>query len=348
LDVFPVFYNVLTSDYCGLLALPIDWSVEWEAPARIYQRCLPEVFRHINAVTNGQEELLAIINNTRPEVTDMWEPVHIETATGAFDYEKEILEGVGFSSVLVAQDFQRAMGLGKFNGPSGYYDEVGLEYLWKYVDNTLSRVPRNRMYLGWMTTTTHTPFQILPEWLDENYQPFINDNGWDSVDDWLNALRWTDDKVKEIILGFRERGIENETLFLMYDPCAAQSKSSHGDHGFPFIGEYQTTIENPHNEAYQIPLMIYNPLIKNPKKKTVEGNFYSLSIPTTILDLMAHTHSFPQKAQRDLARRFARNYEFAQSLLRPVQETIRFFFVHPGGTRWVLDNGRNLRVFSPV
>jgi hypothetical protein len=91
-------------------------------------------------------------------------------------------------------------------------------------------------------------------------------------------------------------------------------------------------------------MMIYNPRIKNPEKRTVEGNFYSLSLPTTILDLMVHTNSLAQPAQQDLALRFAQNYEFAQSLLRPVNETIRFFFVHPGGTKWVLDNSRNLRV----
>lgn len=120
--------------------------------------------------------------------------------------------------------------------------------------------------------------------------------------------------------------------------------SSHGDHGFPFHGEWATPIENPHNEAYRIPLMIYNPKIKNPKKKKVPGDFYSLSLPTTVLDLMVHTNSFAQTQQQTLARRFAENYEFAQSLLRPVKETIRFYFVHPGGTQWVLDNSRNLRV----
>jgi len=91
-------------------------------------------------------------------------------------------------------------------------------------------------------------------------------------------------------------------------------------------------------------MMIYNPRIRNPETRKVKGNFYSLSIPTTILDLMVHTKSFTQIAQQELALRFAQNYEFAQSLLRPVKETIRFFLVHPGGTRWVLDNSRNLRV----
>jgi hypothetical protein len=90
--------------------------------------------------------------------------------------------------------------------------------------------------------------------------------------------------------------------------------------------------------------MIYNPNIKNPTKKKVEGNFYQLSVPTTVLDLMLTTGSFEQEAQRDLAKRFAGNYEHAQSLLRPVNETIRFFTVDPGGGYWILDNGRNLRV----
>ena len=94
--------------------------------------------------------------------------------------------------------------------------------------------------------------------------------------------------------------------------------------------------------------MIYNPKIKNPGKQKVKGNFYTLSIPTTILDLMVHTKSFAQSTQRHLAWNIAKNYEFAQSLLRPVKDAIRFFFVHPGGTQWVVDNSRNLRVSHSI
>ena len=71
-----------------------------------------------------------------------------------------------------------------------------------------------------------------------------------------------------------------------------------------------------------------------------------LSIPTTILDVMTHTKSFEQEKQRKLALEFAANYEFAQSLLRPVNETIRLFGISPGGGAWIFDNGRNLRVLS--
>jgi arylsulfatase A-like enzyme len=118
----------------------------------------------------------------------------------------------------------------------------------------------------------------------------------------------------------------------------------HGDHGFPFVGPWPTPVENPHNEAYRVPFMIYNPRINNPSKQRMKGNFYAPAIPTTILDIMTFTKSFAQVAQRELAQKFAANYEFAQSFLRPIKEAIRFFFVHPGGSQWVLDNGKNLRV----
>lgn len=171
----------------------------------------------MNSITKTQSELLSIANGTRPLVTDDWEVVHIETATGEYDHEKEILEGVGFATGLTAEDIALIIPEREFDSPMGYYDEIGLEYLWKYVDNTIARTPRERLYLGWMSTTTHTPFRISPEWLERSYQPFIKDDeGWGSMNAWLNAVRWTDDKVKEIILGFRERGLENETLFLMY------------------------------------------------------------------------------------------------------------------------------------
>ena len=130
-------------------------------------------------------------------------------------------------------------------------------------------------------------------------------------------------------------------------PFAYPFDYRHGDHAFPFVGDWLTTIDNPHNENYRVPMMIYNPRIKNPLKKVIKGNFYSLSIPTTILDLMIHTNSFSHLDQQALALRFAVNYEHAQSLLRPVKPAIRIFSVSTGGSQWVLDNGVNLRVTSP-
>ena len=119
---------------------------------------------------------------------------------------------------------------------------------------------------------------------------------------------------------------------------------SHGDHAWPFVSPGQSTVDNPHNDAYRIPMLLYNPGIKNPQKRPISGSFYTLSIPATILDLLAHTKSLAQEIQQTLAMTYAANYEHAQSLLRQISPTIRLFQVAPGTTQWVLDNGSNLRV----
>jgi hypothetical protein len=59
---------------------------------------------------------------------------------------------------------------------------------------------------------------------------------------------------------------------------------------------------------------------------------------------MNHTRSLAQASQRRLASRMAEHYEFAQSLLRPVKDFLRLFFVHPGEKSWAVDNSQNLRV----
>jgi phosphoglycerol transferase MdoB-like AlkP superfamily enzyme len=170
----------------------------------------------MNSVTDTQSEILALTNHSRPRTTDQWETVHIETATGEYDHEKAILKAAGFNTVITAEDLGSAKNLGEWPSAMGYYDERGLELLWEYIDNTRERRPKNRMYLGWMSTTTHTPFLLPPEWSKDNLRSYVHDESeWGSVDKWLNAVRWTDDMIKELILGFRERGLEDETVFLM-------------------------------------------------------------------------------------------------------------------------------------
>lgn len=348
---YPLFYCLTGLDYCGTLGLPIDWTVEMEQPAKLYQHCLPQVFRYLNSIADTWEETVDIMNSNPPTVTDIWDLAHISTNKGQYDHERKLLESFGFNSVITSEDIGRLLpDHPPLDFDLGYYDDRGMEYFWRYVDHAIERKPRNRMYLSWMSSTTHTPFLFSDEWLEEHYQPFVQDRSkWGSTDKWLNALRWTDDKIKEIILGFRERGLEDDTLFLMYTSCRQNiANGSHSDHGFPFIGEWKTPVENIHSEPLRIPWMIYNPRIKNPTKKKVEGEFYALSLPTTVLDLMINTDSFQLTTQDDLAQQFAQNYEFAQSLLRPVKDTLRMFLVSPGGTQWAVDNSRNLRVIAPI
>jgi len=66
-----------------------------------------------------------------------------------------------------------------------------------------------------MSSTTHYPFTLPPQW--RNNRTYIHDeDAWASINGWLNSVRWTDDTLRDLILGFRERGLEDDTLFVMY------------------------------------------------------------------------------------------------------------------------------------
>jgi hypothetical protein len=103
-----------------------------------------------------------------------------------------------------------------------------MEYLWKYIDNTRTRVPKNRMYISWKDSTTHFPFTLSTQWEKNNLKTYFENEmvsgssgvglSFDPItlNSWINGLKWTDDIIRDIILGFRERGLEDETLFIMY------------------------------------------------------------------------------------------------------------------------------------
>jgi phosphoglycerol transferase MdoB-like AlkP superfamily enzyme len=68
-----------------------------------------------------------------------------------------------------------------------------------------------------MSQVTHLWLPLNPAWEKLNYQAFTQDKpDTQSTDLYLNGIRETDDLVRDIILGFRKRGLENETLFVMY------------------------------------------------------------------------------------------------------------------------------------
>jgi phosphoglycerol transferase MdoB-like AlkP superfamily enzyme len=168
-------------------------------------------------------EFQAILNGSRLKTTDQWETAHFQSMTAEFGNEERFFRDLGFGTIFSAEHMTERNGGKEYPSTFGYWDEgmslavslteEGLEYLWKYVDYTRSRNPKPRMYIGWMDSTTHTPFLLPPFWKNKTY--YHDDDSWASINGWLNAVRWTDDIVKDIILGFRERGLEDETLFIM-------------------------------------------------------------------------------------------------------------------------------------
>jgi len=225
-----------------MLPVPRDWSVEASAPAHWYQACIPEVLRHINLVTNRDAEIVNIFNDSMTSTNDFWETIHIQSMSGEWDSDREVYKRMGFGTVFTAEEIARFNGNKNYESDFGYFDEgislarcsltirlEGLEYLFKYLDYVRTNRPKNRFYLSWFDSTTHWPFILPPQWKERHqkkyYDVITNEPGEpgdsfhpQNVHSWLNSLRWTDDIVEELIMGFRQRGLEDETLFIMYVP----------------------------------------------------------------------------------------------------------------------------------
>jgi glucan phosphoethanolaminetransferase (alkaline phosphatase superfamily) len=72
------------------------------------------------------------------------------------------------------------------------------------------------MFLSWASQVTHAYLPLNPVWSDSKFLNFTVDREFrQPTNHYLNGLRETDDLVKEIIFGFRDRGMENDTLFVM-------------------------------------------------------------------------------------------------------------------------------------
>jgi hypothetical protein len=118
-----LFLYLLTLDYCGMLPIPADFSVEIEPPAKFYQHCLPQVFRHLNSVTDISEEISSFLHGKPSETTDQWETAHFQSMSGEWEDEIGILKAVGFSSVFDAEKISQFNGGEEFPSSFGYFDE---------------------------------------------------------------------------------------------------------------------------------------------------------------------------------------------------------------------------------
>lgn len=106
-----------------MLPVPLDWNVESIPPTNWYQHCLPETFRYINLVTDTEDEINAIFNNSRPATTDFWETIHIQAMTSEWDYEGALFKTAGFGTIVTSDMLSNYNGNKEFESTLGYFDE---------------------------------------------------------------------------------------------------------------------------------------------------------------------------------------------------------------------------------
>lgn len=126
----------------------------------------------------------------------------------------------------------------------------------------------------YITVTSHTPFDFYPEEYSveefEDLKPPI-------VKDYYNSVHFTDQSLKMFFEGLKEKGLFEDTLFVLYaDHTADIYKESYNSGG-------EFTMEKNVKEPSNIPLMIYHPELE---EKTITKTGTHTDIAPTILDLL--------------------------------------------------------------
>lgn len=125
-----------------------------------------------------------------------------------------------------------------------------------------------------ITVTSHTPFDFYPEEFARaefaELKPAI-------VKDYFNSVYFTDQALRNFFTGLRERGLYQNTLFVLYSDHSSDLNKESYNSGDNFIME--ANAKEPEN----IPLMIYHPAIEADE---ISKTGTHTDIAPTILDLM--------------------------------------------------------------
>jgi len=117
-----------------MIPTPSDGTWEFGAPAQFYQRCVPEIFRLVNSVTDVSREILDFEYGNRTATTDMWETAHFQSMTTDWEEELDMLKSFGFSSVFDGNCLAKFNGNKEFDHAFGYFDE-GTVLVSSYIDS---------------------------------------------------------------------------------------------------------------------------------------------------------------------------------------------------------------------
>jgi hypothetical protein len=101
----------------------MDFGAEFREPAKNYQTCYPRVFSQLHSVTNSDNETIAMLNSSAPEVVDIWDTAHIAAYSGTWDKTKEHLQHAGFNTIVDAQLIEKVRGEQRWPHWQGYHDE---------------------------------------------------------------------------------------------------------------------------------------------------------------------------------------------------------------------------------
>ncbi|PGG95678.1 hypothetical protein AJ80_09924 [Polytolypa hystricis UAMH7299] len=314
------FKSVLGS-HCGVGPLPEDFLEEVNGD--IYQPCIPQI---LNLFNHGKEDAEKDDEEHRDSVLKRkWRSVFAQSITDHYDRQDVLNEHMSFDETIVRDNLDDKES--KYYPPSepelnyfGYSEHQIKPYIRDLIADAVEK--KQRLFLSHMTSTTHHPWKVPEEFNSTEYMG--SEGSHEHLNSYLNAVRFDDIWLGELLGLLDDAGISNETLVVVV-----------GDHGQAFEedSEKTGTYENSHISNFRVPLLFRHPHLP---RVQVHANATSMSIIPTILDLLINTNSL-DKSDKAAASDLIHEYE-AQSLLRPYKpqhngrQAWNFGIINAGGS----------------
>ncbi|KAJ5320679.1 hypothetical protein N7508_000962 [Penicillium antarcticum] len=284
----------LAGSLCGLTPLVADFNREFEH--HVYQPCLAHVFDMFSKQPD--------INSESDDFTKWpWHPMFMMSVTETYDNQEKLTPVLGFRDKQTKETITKPTAkhypvTSKEVNYYGFVEQELREYIRDAIDDAEAK--HERLFLTHLTSTTHHPWGVPNDDFDEIMGSTAGPNN--DLNRYLNSVGYVDDWLSEIIDILEEKGIADETLFVMA-----------GDHGLSLPNDGGVTpYDNPHIGSFQVPIVLAHP--KLPPIE-IDSPVISSQIVPSIIDLLIESASLSEdstKAARDL-----RSLYEGQSLIRP-------------------------------
>lgn len=195
-------------------------------------------------------------------------------ATLAFERKDQILENLGFDEAYGDGAYERE----GFEEKAyfGYEDRIVLDKTLAWAGERAEH--GDPFFLGMLTLTAHHPYDVPDDAVRLGLEPDHEDLGA-----YYDAVRYTDDFVRELFDGFERRGLLDSTVFVIV-----------GDHGEAF-GEHDMMTHGNilWEEVLQVPAIVYGPGLI-PEAQRVPGPRLLTDIVPTVAAMLNLRWEGPQ------------------------------------------------------
>ncbi|KAJ5541875.1 Alkaline phosphatase-like alpha/beta/alpha [Penicillium sp. DV-2018c] len=305
----------LTGSFCGVTPLVADFNREFDH--HIYQPCLPQVFDMLNQQPD--------ITSESDDFTKWpWHSTFMMSVTEMYDNQDKLTPHLGFRDKQTKETITKpdAKHYPVKSEEVNYYGYVERE-LREYIRDAFDDAEHNhqRLLLTHLTSTTHHPWGVPNNTYDEIMGSTSGANN--DLNHYLNSVGYVDDWLAELIDILEEKGVANETLFVMA-----------GDHGLSLPNDGGITpYDNPHVGSFKVPIVVAHPQLPPVQ---IDSPVISSQIVPTIIDLLIESASLSTDSTR--AARDLRSLYEGQSLIRPQvvkqdqREAWHFTVMNTGGS----------------